>query len=101
MVGHMVTQDDYGRIPGRVYVDYDAVGACLREVARAAAEGVPGTVLAGGFASVAMPKFGAGLAGGDWRRIEAIVERECGHLDVTVHVVSPSEIPQWARSPAP
>lgn len=101
MVGHMVTQEDYGRIPGRVYVDYGAINACLRKVARAAAEGMPGTSLADGFTAVAMPKFGAGLAGGDWRRIEEMVECECGHLDVTVHVMSPAEIPLWRRVPTP
>jgi O-acetyl-ADP-ribose deacetylase (regulator of RNase III) len=101
VVGHMVTQEDYGRIPGRVYVDYGAIEGCMRKVAAAASEGVPNTMLASGFSSIAMPKFGAGLAGGDWRRIEEIVEGECGHLDVTVHVVSPQEVPPWRRAPTP
>lgn len=101
LVGHMVTQEDYGRIPGRVYVDYEAVKACLQEVARASAEGVPGTSLASGFTTVAMPKFGAGLAGGDWSRIEEMVDYTCGHLDVAVHVVSPAEIPLWRRNVTP
>ncbi len=100
-VGHMVTQMDYGRAPGRVYVDYGAVEGCLRRVARAAAEGIAGTTVPEGFAAVSLPKVGAGLAGGDWRRIEEILERECGHLDVTVHVLTREEIPEWRRSPAP
>lgn len=100
-VGHLVTQQDFGRIPGRVYVDYGAVAECLRTVAEAAVRGVPGTPARDGFGAVALPKIGAGLAGGDWARIEEAVERECGHLDVTVHVLSPEEIPTWRRSPAP
>jgi hypothetical protein len=65
VIGNCITQQDYGREPGRRYVDYDAVRACVREVNR-----VVGPV------PVALPLIGAGLAQGDWGVIAAIIEEE-------------------------
>jgi len=33
---------------------------------------------------IGLPRIGAGLAGGDWATIEAIIEEELGAHDVTV-----------------
>jgi len=57
------TQYDY-RGPGP-NVDYDAI----QKVFRAIKETFPG-------AFIGYPQIGAGLAGGDWRRIAAIIEEE-------------------------
>ncbi len=34
---------------------------------------------------IACPRFGSGLAGGDWTRIEAILRETCGMVQVTVY----------------
>ena len=65
------TQYNYGR--GQVNVDYEAVRGCMRWIA-ATFNGK----------SIGMPKIGAGLAGGDWERIYAIIEEEMGIQDVTI-----------------
>jgi O-acetyl-ADP-ribose deacetylase (regulator of RNase III) len=59
-------------------IRYDAVAACLREVAAKALE-------LG--ASVHMPRIGCGLAGGEWSRIEPLIEEQlCGRgVPVTVY----------------
>ena len=53
--------------------DYEAIRACMHW-------------LAGHFdqARIGLPKIGAGLAGGDWPRIERIITQELAGRDVTV-----------------
>ena len=65
IVANALTQFDYGREPGRVYVDYDALEAAFWRI-RAVAKmtGLP----------VHFPLIGCGLAGGDWSRVEPIIE---------------------------
>jgi O-acetyl-ADP-ribose deacetylase (regulator of RNase III) len=60
-------------------VRYDAIEQCLGKVREKAKE-------LG--ASVHMPKIGAGLAGGDWKKIEPIIQKELvDHaLDTTVYL---------------
>ena len=61
-------------------IRYDAVRRGLQEVRSfATAQG----------ASVHMPRIGAGLAGGDWKRIEAIIAEELQDIDVTVYTLAP------------
>ncbi len=57
VVANMATQDGYG-YDGKLYVDYSAVEKCLDEVI--------GTADLWDF-SVALPRVGCGLAGGDWK----------------------------------
>jgi O-acetyl-ADP-ribose deacetylase (regulator of RNase III) len=57
------TQFDYRG--GGVLVDYDAVRSVMRGVKRAFAG-----------KRIGYPKIGAGLAGGDWAKIAAIIEEE-------------------------
>jgi len=59
-----ITQQFYGK-DGRRYVSYDAVANSMRMVE----ECLYGE-------TIAMPKIGAGLAGGDWNVIESIIESE-------------------------
>jgi O-acetyl-ADP-ribose deacetylase (regulator of RNase III) len=77
-IANAVTQRYYGNSAktGEVYVDYDAVAAAVAVLDRVAAQGKrdgAGNAIPP-FASVAFPLIGAGLAGGDWRRIASILE---------------------------
>lgn len=70
------TQYDYAG-PG-VLVDYDALARCLQWVA----ETYPTQ-------RIGLPKIGAGLAGGDWCRIEPIMQAALGEIDCTLVVFRP------------
>lgn len=50
-----------------IYIDYDALRLCLKKVARFSLINR---------LSIQMPKIGSGLAGGDWREIEEIINEE-------------------------
>ena len=56
-----------------VKVDYDAVASCMAWI-KANHSGK----------SIGLPMIGAGLAGGDWAKIEAIIARELDGEDVTI-----------------
>lgn len=72
MIGNAITQQFYGRDPSRVYVDYDAVRACMREAGAAARRfNLP----------VHYPMIGAGLGGGDWSTISGIIEQELSGVE--------------------
>ena len=53
--------------------DYEAIRSCMRWLA----EHYP-------HARIGLPRIGAGLAGGDWPRIERIMDEELADCDVTV-----------------
>lgn len=53
--------------------DYEAIRSCMRRLA----EHYP-------HARIGLPKIGAGLAGGDWPRIERIMDEELAGCDATV-----------------
>lgn len=63
-----ITQEFYGREPGRVYVDYEAV--------RAAFIGVRVFATLNGIETINYPKIGAGLGGGSWSKISKIINEE-------------------------
>lgn len=63
----------------RPLADYDAIRRCLRWI-RA---NYPGD-------RIGLPRIGAGLAGGDWAIILAMIEDELGREDVTVVEFSPA-----------
>ncbi len=65
------TQFDYRG--GGVLVNYDAVRSAMREIRSRFAD-----------QRIAYPKIGAGLAGGDWPTIAAIIDEELGGLDHTL-----------------
>jgi O-acetyl-ADP-ribose deacetylase (regulator of RNase III) len=58
-------QENYG--PG-LQTDYDALRSCFKIINEHAKEI--------GFTRVGMPKIGAGLGGGDWKIISAIIDEE-------------------------
>lgn len=77
IVVNMATQEAYGK--AGVHVDYEAVRRCFEQVldyCQQAGEGL------------AIPKVGAGLGGGDWARIEAIIRDCLARRDVEVDVYS-------------
>jgi O-acetyl-ADP-ribose deacetylase (regulator of RNase III) len=75
LVANAVTQKNFGR-SGR-YVSYDAVRLVMQRA----------NVLckAGGITEIAMPKIGAGLAGGDWDIIAQIIEEESTNFQPVVY----------------
>jgi len=74
-IANCATQDRY--LPRGVrHADYDAIRTCMDKVKRFAKDkGL----------SIAIPKIGAGLAGGDWNVIESILKEVFTDYDATVY----------------
>lgn len=68
------TQEDFGY--GR-QIDYEAMFVALEDVNECA--------LRHGWAAVAMPRIGAGLGGGNWRIIEAMIEETSTNYQPVVY----------------
>ena len=75
VIGNAITQEFYGRAPIR-YCSYDAIRKCMQHINQYIRE-------EGG--SVAMPRIGAGLAGGDWEIISQIIEEESTNFQPVVY----------------
>ena len=74
-IANCATQNDY--FPrNQVHSDYGAILACMDQVKAFAQQSN---------LSIAMPKIGAGLAGGDWYIIEAILKDVFNDYDCTVY----------------
>jgi len=75
---NMIGQDGIKPKNGLPPIRYGAIDECLKKVAKIAKDHD---------ASVHCPKFGAGLAGGEWYIIEAMIEKRlCEEgIDVTVY----------------
>jgi len=67
------TQYRYGR--DKVHVDYEALGAAMVALSE---------IFDADKYSIAFPKIGCGLAGGDWNVVEAIINKIFAHKKVTV-----------------
>lgn len=80
-----VTQADYGYTNGTRYVSYDAVANCLKQVN-------DWPWWRNNKAELAMPKIGAGLGGGSWPIIAAIIEDTLKAVAVTVYVLDEGEL---------
>jgi O-acetyl-ADP-ribose deacetylase (regulator of RNase III) len=79
IVGNLITQDQFGRTPGRVYVSYEAIAIAFRRVNEfvgSTQDGMFDMKEFGPIGEVGMPLIGAGLGGGKWPVIADIVERE-------------------------
>lgn len=70
---NLITQEFYGREPKR-YVSYDAIALCMQTLE----EYLYGE-------EIAMPMIGAGLGGGKWEIIEAIIETELKTVQPVVY----------------
>jgi O-acetyl-ADP-ribose deacetylase (regulator of RNase III) len=79
LVANCITQETYGREPGRRYVSYDAVRICMATMDRYAADQ--------GLADIAMPLIGAGLAQGHWPTIAAIITEEARNFRPLVYTL--------------
>jgi len=78
LIVNAVTQEFYGK-QYRVYVSYDAIRRAMSAVnSRMPIEAKWGR-------AAAMPKIGAGLAGGDWPTIEKIIEEELNDIQPVVY----------------
>lgn len=80
-----VTQDDFGYDKTARYVSYDAVADCLRKVN-------DWPYWRENEARIAMPKIGAGLGGGSWPIIAAIIEDTLKAVAPTVYVIDDGEM---------
>ena len=69
------TQQRYGRPDEGPYVSYPAIREVIRNLVKSWSQGF------------AMPKVGAGLAGGNWDIIAKIIEEESGDVEVRVYVL--------------
>ena len=61
-------------------LDYEALTLCLRKI----------NTLFGG-KHVGLPKIGAGLAGGDWNRIQKIIQTELKDMKISVVIYKPKK----------
>ena len=87
IIGNAITQDDYGSSL-KQFVNYDAVKNAMREVDRFASHTQTGQMDVAGIGAitaVSMPMIGAGLGGGDWENIAAIIEEESRHFTPVVY----------------
>lgn len=75
IVANCSTQYSYGPITSGPYVSYVAIRKCIRQLVEYFPNGW------------AMPKIGAGLAGGNWDIIEQIVNEEIGDIEVRVYIL--------------
>jgi O-acetyl-ADP-ribose deacetylase (regulator of RNase III) len=77
IVANMIGQHGIGHKNGIAPIRYDAIDECLKNVSDIALKYK---------ASIHAPKFGAGLAGGDWVRIEALVIKNLCEKNIDVCV---------------
>lgn len=79
IIVNAITQEFYGR-DGRQYVSYEAIRSCMKELKQYlfSRKLLP---------SVAMPKIGSGLGGGDWVIIEHIIKEELSDLIVKIYAL--------------
>jgi len=72
----------YGMGGDKINIDYEAVTLCMRKINH----NYKGL-------SIGLPQIGAGLAGGNWARIEKIINEELIDLDVTIVIFNPPTPP--------
>lgn len=80
-----ITQKEFGRDKDRVYVDYDAVRAVMKQI-NAAAIAAKAAFTDSPIEAVAFPTIGAGLANGSWKIIARIIEEESKDFQPVVYL---------------
>lgn len=87
IIANAITQDRFGR-DGSRYVDYTAVRDALRAVdlACAMSQSTPSIPGQTPMLAVVMPLIGAGLGGGSWEVIAAIIEETSGSFQPIVYL---------------
>jgi O-acetyl-ADP-ribose deacetylase (regulator of RNase III) len=79
IVVNMATQENYGRDPKKVYVDYSAVAVCLDKLFKYCKEHS---------LSCAIPKIGCGLANGDWKTVGHIIAKTHKENRISLNIYS-------------
>jgi O-acetyl-ADP-ribose deacetylase (regulator of RNase III) len=74
IIANCATQQRYGKPDEGPYVSYPAIRAVIKNLVKSWPNGF------------AMPKIGAGLAGGNWDIIAQIIEEESGPVEVRVYI---------------
>lgn len=74
-LANCATQQRYGKPTEGPYVSYPAIREVIRDLVKSWPSGF------------AMPKIGAGLAGGNWDIIAQIINEESGSVEVRVYVL--------------
>lgn len=92
-IGNAITQADFGRDPGRVYVDYEAIRAVIRTVEVDVRWSQMSRDPEWHIHAVAMPLIGAGLANGHWPTIAKIIEEETQSFTPVVYVLPGQKVP--------
>lgn len=93
VVCNMIGQRDIYRSGGQPPIRYDAIRKCLQNI-RSKIKDMAKKATEKNFSdtyrkySVHCPMFGAGLAGGNWKEIERIIQEELTDQDVSVTVYS-------------
>lgn len=78
IIANGITQENYGR-DGRRYCSYDAINSVMEDVHRYAIDRK--------IDRVAMPAIGAGLGGGSWSVIRAIIENAFTEIQPVVYTL--------------
>lgn len=76
-VFNLYGQYDFG-YDGKQYTDLDALESAMAQMSMFCA--------AMDITKVGMPKLGCDRGGAKWEDVEAIIERQLGHLDVTIYI---------------
>jgi O-acetyl-ADP-ribose deacetylase (regulator of RNase III) len=74
-IANCATQQRYGKPDEGPYVSYQAIREVIRDLIRSWPDGF------------AIPKIGAGLAGGNWDIISKIIEEESRNTEVRVYIL--------------
>lgn len=91
-IANCITQEFMGN-DGKRYVDYDAVANCMKDIDKFIKTNFKGSV-----ATVAFPLIGAGLAGGDWKIISSIIEKEINNAGgLFVYIRNINDVPANCR----
>lgn len=78
IIVNAITQEFFGR-NGRRFVSYDAVAESMAKINH--------MFEVYGISEIAMPQIGAGLGGGDWNVISAIIEAELKNVKPYVYIL--------------
>lgn len=79
IVTNMIAQKGFKSRSNPIPLQYDALNKCLKKVGEKAKE-------LG--ASVHGPKFGSNLSGGDWNKIEELIEENLKGINVKIYVLN-------------
>ena len=80
-VANMIAQSGVRPAKGVPPIRYGALETCLHKLQQHAVKRQ---------ASVHMPRIGCGLAGGSWDKVEPLIQKLLGDLDVTVYDFRPT-----------